>query len=74
MLEVAQQPFPTPVTVVNATGFGPTTYPPRFVGVPFNPFNKAERLGAHKTLRFNEIFGADRRKEGGACGSSWFQS
>ena len=59
--------FPTPTIFVNSQGFGPSSYPERFVGVPFNPFIKNERLGRFGMGQraFDTMPGGDKRKEGG---------
>ena len=55
-------PFPTPLIKPNPTGFGPSDYPARFVGVPFNPFTKSDRLGRFMGARSD---GLDKRKDAG---------
>ena len=37
--------FSTPTVHVNSEGWGPTTLPEQYVGVPFSPFGKGDRLG-----------------------------
>mmetsp|Transcript_17600 Transcript_17600/g.21322 ORF Transcript_17600/g.21322 Transcript_17600/m.21322 type:complete len:552 (-) Transcript_17600:1272-2927(-) len=37
--------FSIPTVHVNSEGWGPTTLPEQYVGVPFTPFGKADRLG-----------------------------
>lgn len=38
-------PFSTPRVFVNTSGWGPTALPERYMGVPFTPFGKGNRLG-----------------------------
>jgi len=37
--------FLTPEVHVNQVGWGPTDMPEKFIGLPFNPFSKSDRLG-----------------------------
>lgn len=37
--------FTTPGVYVNVGGWGPTTLPEQYVGVPYNPFGKGDRIG-----------------------------
>lgn len=37
--------FPVPLIHVNESGWGPTTLPTQYVGIPFSPFSKNERVG-----------------------------
>ena len=37
--------FPKLELSENATGWGPTTFPAEFVGIPYEDFNKGARLG-----------------------------
>ena len=39
------KPFNTPVFCVNTNGWGPTTLPEQYIGIPFHPFGKNEKLG-----------------------------
>ena len=47
--------FSTPPVLVNPGGWGPTTLPEQFVGVPYNPFSKSDKLG--KVADFTRSYG-----------------
>lgn len=72
--------FPNLIFHVNTNSWGPTAVPEQFVGVPFNPFNRSEKIGKAAELNSNDAiksvhesgptFRANVGKSGNPFGSS----
>src|SRR5262245_40187282 len=55
--------YAVPETSVNPSSWGPTSLPSRFVGVPYTPFSKGERLG--RAAQFGSLLSDAYGRRGG---------